>query len=60
MKLEQQDYRLEAAAEGGFCAYLSYNSQCCAYGETPDEAVYNLQNMIDEYTDCMYLVEEFV
>ena len=38
MKLNRNDYTVEAAAGGGFYAYFMNNVLCSAYGETPDEA----------------------
>lgn len=60
MKLDKQDYKVERTADGGFYAYLSYNMQCSAYGETVDEALNNLQEVMEEYMDDMYLVEDYV
>ena len=41
-------------------AWLTVNMQCNAYGESPEEAVQNLQNIMDEMIDEMYMVEEFI
>ena len=35
MKLNRNDYTVEAAAGGGFYAYFMNNVLCSAYGETP-------------------------
>jgi hypothetical protein len=43
MKLNRNDYTVEAAAGGGFYAYFMNNVLCSAYGETPDEACENLE-----------------
>lgn len=59
MRLKKQDYQLECTTDGGFFAYLSYNMQCSAYGDTAEEALSNLQSAMDEYLDEMYLVENF-
>ena len=34
--------------------------QCNAYGESPEEAVLNLQETMNEMIDEMYMVEEFI
>ena len=54
MKLNRNDYTVEAAAGGGFYAYFMNNVLCSAYGETPDEAC------VDDFVSDMYMVEEFV
>ena len=36
------------------------NMQCNAYGESPEEAVLNLQETMNEMIDEMYMVEEFI
>ena len=42
MKLNKNEYTVEAATGGGFFAYYRDNLLCSAYGETPDEAYENL------------------
>lgn len=59
MKLNRNDYTVEAAAGGGFNAYFM-NNLCSAYGETPDEACDNLEQIVDDFVSDMYLVEDFV
>ena len=54
------DYTVEAAAGGGFYAYFMNNVLCSAYGETPDEACENLEQIVDDFVSDMYMVEEFV
>ena len=44
-----ENYVLECTADGGFYAYLSGYEQCCAYGETEDDALANLQDVAEEY-----------
>ena len=39
---------------------LIVNIQCNAYGDSPEEAVENLQQTMEEFLDEMYLVEEFI
>ncbi|WP_455587444.1 type II toxin-antitoxin system HicB family antitoxin [Bacteroides sp.] len=60
MKLKKTDYVLECTSDGGYYAWLTVNMQCNAYGDSPEEAVYNLQQTIEELLDEMYLVEEFI
>ncbi len=60
MKLSINDCIVEAAAEGGFYAYLTHNLLCSAYGETPDEAYENLELIIDDFVSDMYMAEEYV
>ena len=60
MKLNRPDYVLERASDGGCYAWLTVNMQCNAYGESPEEAVQNLQNIMNEMIDEMYMVEEFI
>lgn len=58
MKLNRNDYTVEAAAGGGFYAYFMNNVLCSAYGETPDEACENLEQIVDDFVSDMYMVEE--
>ena len=60
MKLNRTDYVLERASDCGYYAWLTVNMQCNAYGESPEEAVQNLQNIMNEMIDEMYMVEEFI
>lgn len=60
MKLSKNDYVLERTTDGGYYAWLTINMQCNAYGESPEEAVENLQETIDEMLNEMYMVEEFI
>ena len=60
MKLNRTDYVLERASDGGYYVWLTVNMQCYAYGESPEEAVQNLQNIMNEMIDEMYMVEEFI
>ena len=54
MKLNKTDYVLERASDGGYYAWLTVNMQCNAYGESPEEAVLNLQETMNEMIDEMY------
>ena len=58
MKLNRTDYVLESASDGGYYAWLTVNMYCNAYGESPEEAIQNLQNIMNEMIDEMYMVEE--
>ena len=60
MKLNRTDYVLERASDGGYYVWLTVNMQCNPYGESPEEAVQNLQNIMNEMIDEMYMVEEFI
>lgn len=60
MKLSKNDYVLERTTDGGYYAWLTINMQFNAYGESPEEAVENLQETIDEMLNEMYMVEEFI
>lgn len=60
MELKGNEYTVVAAADGGYYAYFKNNMLCSAYGETPDEACYNLEMLVDDYVSDMYMVEEFV
>lgn len=60
MILNKQDYVLERTTDGGFCAYLSFNKQCCAFGDTPEETIDKLTDTMAEYFDGMYLVEDYI
>lgn len=60
MKLNQTDYVLERTSDGGYYAWLTVNIQCNAYGNSPEEAIDNLQQEMKDLLDEMYLVEEFI
>lgn len=56
-----EKYVLECTPDGGFYAYLSDYDQCCAYGETEDDALENLQEVAEEYfreIALMYTLED--
>lgn len=56
-----ENYVLECTADGGYYAYLSDYDQCCAYGETEDDALENLQDVADEYFKeiaLLYTIED--
>lgn len=44
-----ENYVLECTADGGYYVYLSDYDQCCAYGETEDDALENLMEVAEEY-----------
>ena len=54
MKLNRTDYVLESASDGGYYAWLTVNMHCNAYGESPEEAIQNLQNIMNGMIDEMY------
>ena len=60
MKLNKTDYVLERTSDGGYYAWLAVNIQCNADGDSPEEAVNNLQQSMEDLLDEMYLVEEFI
>lgn len=60
MKLNKNEYTVEAATGGGFFAYYRDNLLCSAYGETPDEAYENLERVLEDFVSDMYMVEEYV
>lgn len=60
MNLSRSDYAVERSADGSFYAYLKSNILCTAYGETPDEACENLNDLIEDFVSDMYMVEEFI
>lgn len=60
MKLKKSDYVLERASDGGYYAWLTVNMQCNAYGDSPEEAVDNLQQTMEDLFDEMYMVEDFI
>ena len=60
MKLNKNEYTVEAATGGGFFAYYRDNLLCSAYGETPDEAYENLERVLDDFVSDMYMVEEYI
>lgn len=56
-----ESYVLECTADGGYYAYLSDYDQCCAYGETEDDALENLRDVADEYfreIALLYTIED--
>ena len=60
MKLNKTDYVLERTSDGGYYAWLAVNIQCNAYGDSPEEAVNNLHQSMEDLIYDMYLVEEFI
>ena len=59
MKLNKTDYVLERASDGGYYAWLTVNMQCNAYGESPEEAVLNLQETMNEMIQNMHYMRDF-
>ena len=60
MKLTEKDYVIERTSDGGYYAWMMKDVPCNAYGESPEEAVHNLQEMVNEMVYEMYMVEEYV
>ena len=60
MKLNKTDYVLECTSAGGYYAWLTVSMQCNAYGDSPEEAVINLEQTMEDMVEEMYLVEDFV
>lgn len=60
MELNENDYKVETAAGGGYYAYFINNLLCSAYGETAEEARNNLELLVEDFVSDMYMVEEFV
>ena len=52
MKLNATDYELERSADGGYYDWMTTNMQLNAYGESPEEAVINLQEALEEMEDA--------
>lgn len=59
MKLNGNEYTVEAATGGGFYAYVVSNTLCSAYGESPEEAYENLEQVVDDWFGEMYLIDDF-
>ena len=60
MKLNKTDYMLERTSDGGYYAWLTVNMQCNAYGDSPEEAVKNLEQTMEDLVEEMYLVEDLI
>ena len=59
MKLNKTDYVIECTFDGGYYAWLTVNMQCNAYGDSPEEAVDNLQQTMEELINETYMMEDF-
>lgn len=44
-------YAIGCTPEGNYYAYLLTHEQCCAYGESKEEALENLEVMEEEYLE---------
>ncbi len=44
-------YTIGCTPEGNYYAYLLTHEQCCAYGESEEEALENLEVMEEEYLE---------
>lgn len=49
MEIIAGKYVIEFTQEGLYYAYLVNHGQCCAYGDTQEEAVENLAFMAEEF-----------
>ncbi|WP_286031488.1 type II toxin-antitoxin system HicB family antitoxin [Phocaeicola coprophilus] len=59
--MNEANYVVECTPNGEFYAYLLDYHQCCAYGETEEEAVENLSEVADEFfneVSLMYRIDE--
>ena len=55
------NYVIECLPNGEFYAYLLDYHQCCAYGETEEEAIENLQEVSYDFfneVNSMYSIDE--
>ena len=55
------NYVIECLPDGEFYAYLLDYHQCCAYGETEEEAIENLQEVSCDFfneVNSMYSIDE--
>ena len=55
------NYVIECLPDGEFYAYLLDYHQCCAYGETEEEAIENLQEVSYDFfneVNSMYSIDE--
>lgn len=59
MKLKGNEYTVEAATDGGFYAYVISNTLCSAYGDSPEEAYENLEQVVDDLVSDMYMIDDF-
>ena len=58
---EGNNYVVECTPTGEYYAYLLNYHQCCAYGETEEEALENLYEVADDFfneVSSMYSIEE--
>ncbi|GAE82987.1 hypothetical protein [Bacteroides reticulotermitis] len=60
MKLEKNDYVLAFAVDGRYYAWMVASMQYNASGNSKEEAVKNLEDVINTIISEMYMVEEFV
>ena len=61
MELIESKYIVECTLGGEYYAYLADYNQCCAYGETLEEAIYNLKETSDEFfneLNSIYFIED--
>lgn len=51
MDIIAEKYAIGCTPEGNYYAYLLTHEQCCAYGESEEEALENLEVMEEEYLE---------
>lgn len=56
MEIFGDQYAVGCTTSGEYYAYLLSHEQCCAYGESAEEALANLQVVADEYFDEVYAI----
>ncbi len=56
MEIFGDQYAVGCTSNGEYFAYLLSHEQCCAYGESAEEALANLQVVADEYFDEVYAI----
>ncbi len=60
MKLNKTDYVLERTSDGGYYAWLIVRMQCNEDGDSPEEAVINMEQTMESMVEEMNLGEDFV
>lgn len=61
LNMNDVNYVIECLPDGEFYAYLLDYHQCCAYGETEEEAIENLQEVSYDFfneVNSMYSIDE--
>lgn len=60
MKLNKIDYMFECIFDGGYYVWFIVNMQCNVYGDLFEEVVKNLEQIMEDLVEEMYLVEDFI